>query len=589
MRAKSLVQRRWPASGLSQAIAFGILAAIAGQSRAAVLWTESGEAGLGGVTTNVASYPLIQSAIVGHGANAFHLANPGFADNWFASAQSYTLQADSKLFFLSRLGFAAPAQVARVEMSTNGGSTWPVSLYSQAGTSNGSAPVEGSFSLRTIDLAPYAGQSARFRFYYDFTGGTAFTQTSDGVGWYVDNIQLADQFQKSLYSIGDPSPQEQLYLEYINRARADAIVEANRLKNETSPGIQSAYAFFGINTQNIVNQFTTSVANGVLDRHAQPLSFNAALLQAAELHSQDMLTAGFQGHDSSGNPPAPFTPGMDLGGRAQAFGYNGSLGENVYAYSSSVAEGHAAFDVDWGNVNNPGSPAYNPAFAGQGMQNPAGHRLSIHNGDFKEIGIGLVTGSGPNGVGPQIVTQDFGDPGDVTFVTGVVYQDLNANNFYDIGEGRSGVRVDVAGSAFYALSSASGGYSVPVDASGALNVVFSGGGFANFSTTATVTDGLNVKVDYRAVAAAAYAADFNADGRVNAADLTKWRGDFGAGPGSDADDDGDTDGADFVIWQRQLGSGVPAGAVPEPGTLALVLAAAAWGCGLRRRPMAPRG
>ncbi len=80
------------------------------------------------------------------------------------------------------------------------------------------------------------------------------------------------------------------------------------------------------------------------------------------------------------------------------------------------------------------------------------------------------------------------------------------------------MRVDVAGSAFYALSSTSGGYSVPVSDDGIYNVLFSGGGFGNFSTTASITGGLNVKIDYKAITDVTYAADFNSDGKVNAAD-----------------------------------------------------------------------
>jgi len=68
-------------------------------------------------------------------------------------------------------------------------------------------------------------------------------------------------------------------------------------------------------------------------------------------------------------------------------------------------------------------------------------------------------------------------------------------------------------------------------------------------------------------AAAPIIGDFNNDGRVDGADLTQWKGDFG-GPGSDADGDGDSDGADFLAWQQNLGTGVPAlpanSAVPEP-------------------------
>src|SRR5262245_66294302 len=89
------------------------------------LWTEDAENGAGNVLTNVSGYPLIQSEIVGQGANAFHLANPSFQDNWFVVDKTLTMQADTKLFFLSRLGWATTNQFARVQISTNGGSTWP--------------------------------------------------------------------------------------------------------------------------------------------------------------------------------------------------------------------------------------------------------------------------------------------------------------------------------------------------------------------------------------------------------------------------------------------------------------------------------
>src|SRR5262245_5050549 len=111
------------------------------------LLTEDAESGTANILTNVSGYPLIQSEIVGQGSNAFHLANPGFQDNWFVIDETLTMQADTKLFFLSRLGWATSAQVARVQVSTNGGASWPTNIYNQAGT-GGSG--EGSFSLKEL-------------------------------------------------------------------------------------------------------------------------------------------------------------------------------------------------------------------------------------------------------------------------------------------------------------------------------------------------------------------------------------------------------------------------------------------------------
>jgi autotransporter-associated beta strand protein len=71
------------------------------------------------------------------------------------------------------------------------------------------------------------------------------------------------------------------------------------------------------------------------------------------------------------------------------------------------------------------------------------------------------------------------------------------------------------------------------------------------------------------VTASALPGDFDSNGMVNVADLTKWRIDFG-GPGSDSDGDGDSDGNDFLIWQRNIESSAVATtqAVSEPCMLA---------------------
>jgi hypothetical protein len=76
-----------------------------------------------------------------------------------------------------------------------------------------------------------------------------------------------------------------------------------------------------------------------------------------------------------------------------------------------------------------------------------------------------------------------------------------------------------------------------------------------------------------------FEADFDADGRVDGADLALWQAGFGratAGRGDgDATSDGVVDGADLLVWQRQNGLGVAAGVVlratPEPGGIVLAL------------------
>jgi len=207
----------------------------------ALLWSEDAENGTAFVIDGTdASYPLIQSNVVARGNHAFHLANPGFQDNWFTIDRTIQIQPDTKLFFLSRLRAATSNQVARVQVSTNGGGTWGTNIFGQPGTG---FPGEGNYSLREVNLATFANQDLRFRFYFDFTSGSAYTESSDQEGWFVDGIQIGSSFEKIPYSIGNPSNQAQLYLEYINRARADAGAEATRLANSTNPDVLSAYSF----------------------------------------------------------------------------------------------------------------------------------------------------------------------------------------------------------------------------------------------------------------------------------------------------------------------------------------------------------
>ncbi len=280
-----------------------------------------------------------------------------------------------------------------------------------------------------------------------------------------------------LYSIGDPTNEEQFYLELINRARATPAAEGVRLATTTTDqNTLSAYNSFGVNLILMQSQFAVILP-------VPPLSMNATLTTAARAHSQNMLQNNYQGHSGSDG---------SLTTRLQAYtaGANGwSLGENVYAYSKSVLFGHAGFEVDWG-----GSAATG------GMQSPPGHRQNIHSTGFREVGIGNVVGSNGS-VGPQLVTQDFGSVGGLLpFVTGVVYRDLNGNGFYDPGEGVGGVTVNVSNASYYAVTSSSGGYSVPVPGSGSYTVTFSGGPVATAQKSVNVVGGQNAKADYVAAA-----------------------------------------------------------------------------------------
>lgn len=282
-----------------------------------------------------------------------------------------------------------------------------------------------------------------------------------------------------VYSIGEPTGEEQQYLEWINRARANPAAEAQRWRATTDPDVLAAYAAFGVEVNLMAAQISALAP-------APPLAFNAQLLEAARRHTRDQFNGGFQSHVGS--------DGSNPGSRITAAGYAWSTcGENVYAAARSVAHGQAAFEVDWG-------------FGAGGMLTPAGHRLNLHNPNYREAGIGVTNGF--NGVaGPQVVTEDFAARAGLTpFITGVVHYDLNGNGEYDAGEGLGGVRVGVPGAEYEAVTSASGGYAVPVPGNGAYSVTFSAAHLPPVTRSVIVTGGVNVKLDWRPVYAPAVSA-----------------------------------------------------------------------------------
>ncbi len=83
--------------------------------------------------------------------------------------------------------------------------------------------------------------------------------------------------------------------------------------------------------------------------------------------------------------------------------------------------------------------------------------------------------------------------------------------------------------------------------------------------------------------------DYNYDGLVDAEDYNTWKASFGEtvpqlGLWADGNKDGIINAADYTVWRDNfLGAGSGAGAVPEPGTAILLLAALGLMPALRRR------
>ncbi|HEY1174309.1 MAG TPA: carboxypeptidase regulatory-like domain-containing protein [Verrucomicrobiae bacterium] len=290
----------------------------------------------------------------------------------------------------------------------------------------------------------------------------------------------------TLYSIGQPTDDEQLHLELINRARANPPAEGQWLAALTDPNVVNALNYFHVDLGVMITEFNAIAA-------APPLAFNSKLMGTARVHSQLMFDQRTQAHVLPGEP--------DVDERIVDAGYNfQNLGENIFVASKSALYGHAAFQVDWGqtNINFPGEVTF-------GMQNPRGHRNTIHNPAFREVGVGIYYGSFGVNIGPQAVTQDFGtqqndaELGGKPLLTGVVYNDFDGDLFYDLGEGLGGVTVEVTGNQYYAVTASSGGYTIPLPGNGNYTVTFTAANGGSYTTNITVAGNANFKVDWRPV------------------------------------------------------------------------------------------
>jgi hypothetical protein len=319
------------------------------------------------------------------------------------------------------------------------------------------------------------------------------------------SVSVSTVFASSPWSIGTLSADEQLYVELINRARANPAAEGKRLVElkKTNDEVARAYDYFGVDLAMMQREMRRLAPT-------PPLVPNPKLRSAALRQSRDMLKTGSQEHVG--------TDGSTIASRATAAGYPfTTLGENLYNSSEDTEHGHASFEVEWGG-SGPGN-----------MQEGRSHRVNIHNPRFREIGVGVLwtkdskrsprllprPGSpvsktrlavfpGHDYVepetgarGPQVVTQLLGARGDTRpFVTGVAYVDCDNNGFYSLGEGIAGVKASVAGNAYHAISTTSGGFAMPLPGDGAYRVTFSKAGFGSVKKKFSVAGQRNVKVDF---------------------------------------------------------------------------------------------
>lgn len=253
------------------------------------------------------------------------------------------------------------------------------------------------------------------------------------------------------------TPQEQLLIELINRARLDPNGEASRYGISLNQGLSSG-----------------TIASGPY----APLASNIDLNEAAANHSSWMLATDIFSHTGAN--------GSRAGDRMSDAGYS---------FSGSYRWGE---NISWRGTT--GTLDLTAAIEAQhrSLFLSPGHRVNIF-GDFRELGVAQEVGqfaSNGTNFNASMLTENFAKSGTTLFITGVAFNDRDGDGFYDVGEQRSGVTIDWLGDSGGAVTSASaGGYNlrVPGGTNGTADVAVTAGGVTMNATIAV--PGTNVKLD----------------------------------------------------------------------------------------------
>jgi hypothetical protein len=152
---------------------------------------EGAENGLAAITA-VASpgYSVISPDAKVSGGFSFHLAHPQPPeDQLLILNRSIRPRSDSQLSFFARLGWATSNQVAKAQISSDGGKSWQ-DVWTKAGSGGRG---DTTFTRQSVSLASFAGTEILIRFAYDYEfGGVYFKDAANGVGFYIDDISVSN-------------------------------------------------------------------------------------------------------------------------------------------------------------------------------------------------------------------------------------------------------------------------------------------------------------------------------------------------------------------------------------------------------------
>lgn len=225
---------------------------------------------------------------------------------------------------------------------------------------------------------------------------------------------------------------------------------------------------------------------GILDGVAarQPLAVNADLFDSSRFHAVEMADNNYFGHQSQVTGDWPNKMAEDQGYDLPF--YFDLDANNIESIAAGNAYGNPA-DVIELLIVDAGVPSL-------------GHRKHLLGiDDFyaqaQEIGIGhgFNLSSLYDHYWAAHIT--FSDEDDL-FLTGVVYQDSNANQAFSLNEGLAGVTVSIDGQPLQTQTNTAGGWSIQVPGPGTYTVQVSGGSFAGTASSTVVVGSDNREIDF---------------------------------------------------------------------------------------------
>lgn len=252
-----------------------------------------------------------------------------------------------------------------------------------------------------------------------------------------------------------PTAQEVLVIELINRARFDPSAEAARYGIGLNDGITGT-------------QITA-------DRKA-PLAHNLFLIDSARKHSQWMLDNDIFSHTGV-NDSTPTERMMAAG----------------YVFSGSWSNGE---NIAWAGTTAPTINLTQYALVHhEGLFKSPGHRVNILGTSFREVGVGQKQGffesNGTNYLS-SMLTENFARSGNSYFLSGVIYEDKNNNQFYDVGEGLDGITISTSGKSYPVYST--GAYSIPLS-NGTYDLIITGAPLGTQMNYRVQINNANIKLD----------------------------------------------------------------------------------------------